>query len=416
VDRRAPADPERETRRRGPARDRRAVVGGGRTRRTDDAALRAIGARSSVAEGPGAPADELERTVAAVLAEFAGLEELAVDTSFFDAGGTSIGATRVAMTIARRWGVELPLHVFLAHPTARGLAAAIRSRDDHRVFDPVVPLREQGDGPPLFLVHPIGGNVFCYRDLVRRLPAGRAVYGLQAAGAEPGTAPVTSMAAIADSYLAAIRRVHPDGPFHLAGWSFGGYVAYEIAGRLDPAELLTVTLLDTMAIGDGPRSPLSERELITLFFRELLWYSGGEDRLAGEPDPVGDDTGQLFDSVLRRTTALGILPADGSPQLLRRLYGVFRANYRATIDYRLEKLNRSLLVLRATEDLPAAFSGAHRALRAMFSSPGNGWEHWAGPHAETVAVPGNHLSMLDTPNVGVVAQRLGDALHRAEAD
>ncbi len=114
--------------------------------------------------------------------------------------------------------------------------------------------------------------------------------------------------------------------------------------------------------------------------------------------------------------SLGILPPDGSPHLLRRLYGVFRANYRATVDYRPETLDRPLLVLRATEDLPAAFSGAHRALRAMFASPGNGWEHWAGPHAETMAVPGNHLSMMDTPHVEVVAARLGDALRREEAN
>ncbi len=381
----------------------------------DDAALRAIGAGPPAAGGvESPPGDDLEEAVAAVLAEFAGLGELGVDTSFFDAGGTSIGATRAAMTIARRWGVELPLHVFLTSPTARLLAAAIRSHDDHRVFDLVVPLREHGDGPPLFLVHPIGGNVFCYRDLVRCLPPGRAVYGLQAAGAEPGTVPLSSMTAIADSYLAAVRRVHPEGPFHLAGWSFGGYVAYEMAGRLGPAELLTVTLLDTMAIGEGPRTALDERQLITLFFRELLWYSGGEDRLAAEPDPVGEHTGQLFDSVLRRTIALGILPSDGSPQLLRRLYGVFRANYRATLGHRLEKLNRPLLVLRATDDLPEAFAGAHRALRGMFASPDNGWRHWAGSLAETVPVPGNHLSMLDTPNVGVVAERLGDALRRGD--
>ncbi len=46
---------------------------------------------------------------------------------------------------------------------------------------------------PAALVHPIGGNVFCYRDLVHHLPAGRAVYGLQAAGAA-GTSSGTSSA------------------------------------------------------------------------------------------------------------------------------------------------------------------------------------------------------------------------------
>ncbi|HEX6351756.1 non-ribosomal peptide synthetase/type I polyketide synthase [Actinophytocola sp.] len=382
----------------------------------DDAALRAIGSRAAVAVGdPVPPADVLEATVARLLAEFAGLDDLGVDTSFFDAGGTSIGATRVAMTIARRWGVELPLHAFLASPTARQLAAAIRDRDDHRVFDPVIPLRESGDGPPLFLVHPIGGNVFCYRELVEHLPADRPVYGLRAAGAEPGTEPIASMEAIATSYLEAIRRVHPEGPFHLAGWSFGGYVAFELARRLDEADLSTVTLLDTMAIGDGDRSLLEEQQLIDLFFRELLWYSGAREPGADERGPSGESAEDLFESGLRTTIELGILPADGSSRLLRRLYGVFLANYEATMGYRPGKLNRRLLVLRATEELPAGFAGAHRTLRSMFASPDNGWQHWAGPLVETVQVPGNHLSMMDIPHVGVVADTLAQAVRRADA-
>jgi hypothetical protein len=190
-------------------------------------------------------------TAPGLLAEFAGVADLAVDASFFDAGGTSIGATRVSMTIAKRWGVDLLLRTFLAAPTARQLAGVIRSRNAIRTFDPVVPLRESGDQPPLFLVHPIGGNVFCYRELVKHLPGDRPVYGLQAAGAEPGTEPLTSMESLAASYIRAIRRVHPAGACHIAGWSFGGYVAVEIARQLEDTEVSTVTLLDTIAMGDG---------------------------------------------------------------------------------------------------------------------------------------------------------------------
>jgi thioesterase domain-containing protein len=383
----------------------------------DDAALCAIGSHRPADAGDAFSSDDgLDEEIAGILAEFAGLDNLAVDAGFFDAGGTSIGATRVAMTIARRWGVQLPLRTFLAAPTARELAAVVRSNEARRGFDPVVPLRESGDRPPLFLIHPIGGNVFCYRELVKRLPEGRPVYGLQAAGAEPGTVPLASMESLADSYLEAIRRVHPEGAFHLAGWSFGGYVAVEIARRLDDAELSTVTLLDTMALGDGVRSLLDEEELIVLFFRELLWYSGGEARLDGDLDPSGETVEELFESVLHKAIELGILPADGSPQLLRRLYGVFRANYQATMGYRIEKVRRRLLVLRATEELPAGFASAHRTLGSMFATPGNGWQHWGRQLVETVDVPGNHLSMLDVPHVAAVAGALGEALSRADGE
>jgi amino acid adenylation domain-containing protein len=383
----------------------------------DDEALRAIGSRRSKdAGGTASSGDETEEAVAGLLAEFAGLDHLDVDTGFFDAGGTSIGATRVAMTIARRWGIDLPLRTFLTVPTARGLAAVIRSHDAHRTFDPVVPLRVTGDKPPLFLIHPIGGNVFCYRELVERLQPDRPVYGLQAAGAEPGTVPLASMESLAASYLDAIRRIHPEGAFHLAGWSFGGYVAFELARRLDESGLSTVTLLDTMALGDGVHPGLDERELVTLFFRDLLWYAEGESLRDDDLVPPAESVEELFDTGLARAVELGILPADGSPQLVRRLYAVFSANYRATIGYRFQQLRRRLLVLRATEELPPEFAGAHRALRSMFTSPDNGWRHWAGSFVETVEVPGNHLSMLDQTHVGAVADVVDDELNRADVE
>ncbi|AXU12464.1 non-ribosomal peptide synthetase [Streptomyces clavuligerus] len=382
----------------------------------DDAALRALAASGTSAADavgggrPGEPGDDLESDLAAVLAEFAGVDRLGPDRSFFDAGGTSIGAVRVSMTIARRWGVELPLPAFLAAPTARDLAAVVRSQDTRSVFDPVVPLRTEGDGEPLFLVHPIGGSVLCYHDLVRHLPPGRPVYGLQAAGAEPGHQPLRSMEALAAAYIEAIRRVRPSGPVHLAGWSFGGYVAVEMARRLGEDAVPTLTLLDTMALGEGPRRGFGEEELIVMFFRELLWYAVGETDSDDGLETAGRGPDELFDAVFRRTVRLGILPEDGSPRLLRRLYEVFRANYRATMEYRVAPIRRPLLVLRAADALPNAFEVAHRTLGSMVGSPDNGWGHWAPGAVETVTVPGNHLTMMADPQVAAVAARLGAAL------
>jgi thioesterase domain-containing protein len=378
----------------------------------DDAALRALGSSGLDTTGPSG--DELQDSIAALLADFAGVDDLGADTSFFDAGGTSIGATRAAMTIARRWDVELPLQTFIAAPTARELADLVRSHDTHRGFDPVVTLREAGDEPPLFLVHPIGGNVLCYRALADRLPGDRAVYGLQAAGAEPGTTALTSMETLATSYLEAIRRVHPSGPLHLAGWSFGGYVAVEMARQV--GDVASLTLLDTIALTDGPRPVLDENQLIVLFFRELLWSSAGSSTVDDTGiDPATAEPGELFDAVFRRTVELGILPADGSPRLLRRLYEVFRANYQATVDYRIGRVHQRMLVLQASEELPTGLADAHRTAGSMFDSPSNGWQHWAGHPVETIPVPGNHLSMMVAPQVDVLAGELGDALARADA-
>ncbi|WP_330253636.1 amino acid adenylation domain-containing protein [Nocardia sp. NBC_00565] len=381
----------------------------------DDRALRCIveAAPESVATQR-EPADEYEQSAAALLAEYAGLRSIGLDDDFFAAGGTSIGAMRVVMGLSRRFGVEVPLDSFIGAPTAAELAALIRSGDTHRTYDPVVPISVGGDKPPLFLVHPIGGNVLCYLALARHLDPDRAVYGLQAAGADPGSTPEKSIIAMAESYLAAVRRVHPQGPYHLAGWSFGGNVALEMARQLPEHEVASVTLLDTMALRQQARELIAEEQLIRWFFLELLWYARGNQAalVDFEPDVHGSEA--LFDAMLTEAIRSGILPTDSSPQAIRRLYDVFYANYTALLEYRLEPYDRDITLLRAEEGLPPGVDIAHQAVGSMFDSGNNGWRQYAARRFTLVSVPGDHLHMMTEPHVGAVAMQLDAALAAAD--
>ncbi|WP_067686605.1 hybrid non-ribosomal peptide synthetase/type I polyketide synthase [Nocardia jejuensis] len=379
----------------------------------DDAALRALAAGSGApVSGGREPADELEAALVAILAEFAGVPALFADSDFFEAGGTSIGAMRVAMTVGGRWSVQVPLEAFAAAPTAAGLAAIVRAGGVAREFDPLVPLRTSRtaltDPTPLFLVHPIGGNVLCYLELARQLPGDRPVYALQAAGVAPGTEPLTSMSELAASYLDAVRRVCPQGPYHIAGWSFGGYVALEMARQLPEADLAQLVLLDTIALGDRPE-PIAEPDLIVWFFLELLWYAEG-DKAAQARFDTSETQERLFDSILRQAVAKGIVPEDSSPQLVRRLYSVFRANYQATLDYTMTELDRDIVLLKAAQELPEIAGSAHRRVGSRFESPTNGWDRWAARGLDIIEVPGDHLTMMSGAHVAALARILGARL------
>ncbi|WP_280244578.1 non-ribosomal peptide synthetase, partial [Nocardia abscessus] len=383
----------------------------------DDATLRAYGedATDSVAARR-EPADEYERSAVGLLAEYAGLRAIGVDDDFFAAGGTSIGAMRVVMALSRRWGVEVPLDAFIGAPTAAGLAALVRSGDVQRTFDPLVPISVGGTKPPLFLVHPIGGNVLCYLALARYLDPDRPVYGLQAAGADSGSAPEKSIAAMTESYLEAVRRVHPDGPYHLAGWSFGGYVALEMARRLPEHEVSSVTLLDTMALRARTRTPIPEEKLIRWFFLELLWYARGSQSALVDFEPGVHNSEELFAAMLEESVRSGILPADSSPQAIRRLYEVFFANYSAMLDYKLEPYDRDITLLRATEGLPPGVDLAHKTVGSMFDSADNGWKQYAARRFTVIDVPGDHLNMMTEPNIGELGLRLDEVLSAADPD
>ena len=68
------------------------------------------------------PADGLERTVANLLAEGLGLEELGADDNFFELGGRSAAAVQIAARLREDFSADLPLTALVEHPTPRLLA------------------------------------------------------------------------------------------------------------------------------------------------------------------------------------------------------------------------------------------------------------------------------------------------------
>src|SRR5690606_36645916 len=121
-------------------------------------------------------------------------------------GGNSFAAVRMLARIGAAYGPSLSLGEFARTPTIAALAGAIRARrrDAGDAADAAAPRWaprvELGAGaePALFLVHPIGGGVLCYRGLAAAL-AGRAVIGLAARGLEGG-APSSSVAEMSGAY------------------------------------------------------------------------------------------------------------------------------------------------------------------------------------------------------------------------
>ena len=56
------------------------------------------------------------------------VDDVTDDTSFFDAGGDSLLATRVLSAIARELGVELTFDDFVIAPTPAGLTTQVDGR------------------------------------------------------------------------------------------------------------------------------------------------------------------------------------------------------------------------------------------------------------------------------------------------
>jgi thioesterase domain-containing protein len=95
----------------------------------------------------------------------------------------------------------------------------------------IVPLKGDGDRPPLFGVPGHNGDVFCYVTLARHLAAGHPLLGIQPPGLD-GSPPLQSVEELAAYEVGQIRRYRPRGPYLLIGFCAGGTIAFEIARQL----------------------------------------------------------------------------------------------------------------------------------------------------------------------------------------
>ncbi len=182
------------------------------TGKRDDTALRRAPLTAADRAPEAEPRDAYEKTLTELFADVLSLDAVGVHDNLFDLGGTSLTAMRLVIRIEQRYQVHIPLAEFIATPTPAGLAARLRDGGASAAYNPVVPIRPQGARPPLFMVHPMGGNVLCYVGFARHLPDDQPLHALQAAGADPGTTPLRSVEDLADSYLTALRSCSRTAP------------------------------------------------------------------------------------------------------------------------------------------------------------------------------------------------------------
>jgi acyl-CoA synthetase (AMP-forming)/AMP-acid ligase II/thioesterase domain-containing protein len=184
------------------------------------------------------PETKTESALADIWADLFGLlpGQVSTTASFFDLGGTSVDILRLKQQIQRVFSIpDLPVVSILRSPTIRGLARLLTTaaHTGADAYDPLVPLQLTGDRTPLFCVHPGVGEVLVFVNLAKYFIGERPFYALRARGFGAGEAHFDSFEEMVACYVQAIRAQRPAGPYAIAGYSYGGAVAFEIAKVLE---------------------------------------------------------------------------------------------------------------------------------------------------------------------------------------
>ncbi len=269
--------------------------------------------------------------------------------------------------------------------------------------DLVVEIRPEGDGVPLWVLHPIGGAVLFARRMAELMEAGRPVLGVQAQGLDGRVEPKTTVPELAEVYAGAILSRQSTGPFLITGPSFGGYLALEVSRILTDKghEVALTGLFDAY----GPEYPRKlhgldyYRAWLVSFVRASVQEKVATIRRILSRSPFLKGAWR-YESGDRLKTAYHTMAAP-----IRR---VILANIEAARAYRPQPYSGHLHLFHATQT-PKNWPGH------AFDAEDNGWGPYALAGVSVTLIDGTHRTLMDDPTVQQVSRELDKVIKQVLA-
>lgn len=184
--------------------------------------------------------DSIEFALAKIWKEILHVSQISVDDDFFRSGGNSLLSVSLVEKIKATWDYPLSLDEFYSNPTIAMMSTLLKTRlhqplmihDQDALYSKcVLPIQTKGAKLPIFMIHPSLGLALPYMGL-RRYLFDQPIYGLSNPYFGKTNQRFKSIFDMASFYVEVIQKIQSSGPIILAGWSFGGVVALEMARLL----------------------------------------------------------------------------------------------------------------------------------------------------------------------------------------
>jgi aspartate racemase len=325
-----------------------------------------------------APTNELQEKLSKIWEVVLEKKPVGIRDNFFELGGHSLLAARLMHRIEQQLGQHLPLAALLQAPTIEQLSRMMSGGNGAGAWSSLVALQPEGSRPPFFCIHGVGGNVVGFRDLARHLGSDQPFYALQPLGLDGKHECLTSIPLMADRYIQEIRKIQPEGPYRVGGYSFGGLVAYEMAQQLE-AQGERVALLALFDSYPGKVETRAEqlKNMMGLPLKERVSFMLKK--------------GSFVVMTLRKRLELQFLP--------RALRNVRQACSKAAADYDVQPYSGRVTLFRVREKSAGSLHDPYAI-----------WWQMAAEGVELREISGDHLSLLKEPQVRFLAEELADCL------
>ncbi len=346
------------------------------------------------------PRDPLETEIAGYWCQTLGLVEIGIYDDFFELGGNSLIGVRLINLLRRKLRVPLANPLLLQKRNIAALADYIReirnlgSGGGNRASIMVqLQIGERGL-TPLFLFHPIEGDVLIYRQLVDYLGPRQPVYAAQARSLVGGP-PFSDIPRQARAYLEDLRKIQPQGPYYFCGFSYGGLLAYEISRLLLEAnETVELTaMIDTAHPSEIDMHFDSPVEILKFLTGYAIDFPREEYSGLSQEEQIA-----YAESRVRAANRANLIPPVFGMEMCRTWMG----HQEAIHSFKPKPYPGRVLFFNATELMgDATRSGYHPWLLLVQGG------------FEIHHVPGNHISVMNVPDqVKLIARQLKRALRQ----
>jgi amino acid adenylation domain-containing protein len=347
------------------------------------------------------PNTPTEKIVMAVWAECMNLRSVSIEDNFFALGGHSLMAVQILTKLEKQFGHSFQLAVLYKYPDIRSLARFIDQGKMEVTYNCLVAIKPSGHKPPLYIIHGEGLNVLNFSGLAAGMDPDRPVFGLQAVGLNGIDKPLDDLRDIAAYYLNEIIRHNPSGPYFLAGYSFGGYVALEIRKQLVAMGKYVEQLImfDTDAEKSEykdwyyilPKKVKRNVPVLLSFLKSSFHHPIANLRNQFKMERPG-----MFTRYFLKNESKSFY------QLIKKIKD---KHLLAFHNYKMEPFEGKVYLYKA-----------NICVHYVYDTDFLGWKKYARGGVILRNVPGDHLSMLLSPNVEVFASLLSNTLNDGDME
>ncbi|MDB5005792.1 MAG: amino acid adenylation protein [Mucilaginibacter sp.] len=341
-----------------------------------------------------------EKTMSEIWQQVFKIDKVGINDNFYELGGHSLMGLQIISRFNKETGKKLTAAMLFKNPTISALLASAEKNNKPSKWKSLIPIKATGSKTPLYIVHGDGLYVIGFNDLAKYVDKDQPVFGLQPGDLNDADKNIETMADIANHYINEILLHNPHGPYAIAGYSFGGFVAVEMEKLLTEMgkEVKMLALFDTNSENCfyNKGFKVTFRKKIKRQLPKLFYVLKSTIK---NPKTFYKYNFTLFSTNLKiALQKYGLVKEAKGEDIYKRILLVNEKYNKAFKNYSIAPVNNTIHLFKAERQ--TYFVDDFKYL---------GWDKFAKRGVKVFEIPGDHNSMLKQPHVAA----FGHALQRA---